>query len=34
LTVFADDVAAHERGMPCSHHGRPTQLRFPHPIEP
>ena len=33
LTVFADDVAAHERGMPCSHHGRPTQLRFPHPIE-
>ncbi len=32
LTVFADDVAAHEQGRPCIHARKPTVLRFPRPI--
>ena len=33
LEVFATDAAAHLQGEPCGHQARPTQLRFPHPIE-
>jgi NADH:ubiquinone oxidoreductase subunit F (NADH-binding) len=29
LRVFAEDVAAHQRGAPCPHADAPTQLRFP-----
>jgi len=32
LTVFADDVASHCAGAPCSHHRRPTSMRLPAPI--
>ncbi len=31
LTVFADDVRTHARGVPCAHWNRTTQLRFPAP---
>jgi NADH:ubiquinone oxidoreductase subunit F (NADH-binding) len=33
LRVFAADVTAHLDGNACGHHTRPTQLRFPHPVE-
>jgi NADH:ubiquinone oxidoreductase subunit F (NADH-binding) len=32
LSVFAPDVAAHNRGAPCSAWREPTVLRFPRPI--
>jgi NADH:ubiquinone oxidoreductase subunit F (NADH-binding) len=32
LAVFADDLAAHSRGEPCSHWRRLTTLRFPKPV--
>jgi NADH:ubiquinone oxidoreductase subunit F (NADH-binding) len=33
LHVFSSDVAAHARGNPCLHSSRPTQLRFPRPVD-
>ena len=33
LGVFAADVAAHVHGAPCPHWNRPSQLRFPPPVE-
>ncbi|MGP0029705.1 MAG: NADH-ubiquinone oxidoreductase-F iron-sulfur binding region domain-containing protein [Acidimicrobiales bacterium] len=33
LDVFAADVATHRRGEPCAHWSRPTQLRFPQPVD-
>jgi NADH:ubiquinone oxidoreductase subunit F (NADH-binding) len=32
LSVFEPDVAGHSAGAACSHHRRPTSLRFPAPI--
>jgi NADH:ubiquinone oxidoreductase subunit F (NADH-binding) len=32
LSVFAADVAAHARGLPCSGHGEPTLLTLPAPV--
>ena len=32
LTVFADDVAKHSRGAPCTHWRKPSALRFPEPV--
>jgi NADH:ubiquinone oxidoreductase subunit F (NADH-binding) len=33
LSVFAADVRVHADGAPCAHADRPTQLRFPSPLE-